>query len=128
MPSDCRESALLLNYLHALEEETIFLLENGAHDSPRSVPMADLQSRLKALKEKIKSDAKSVGKALKDDDFSSVGNAFIEPALRQASANFTMRSDTKPFTPQWVRGLYSLQIELSYHRSMLEKYIKNSTD
>lgn len=123
-----RETAPLLKYLRTLEDETNFLLDNGSPDSPRTVPVADLQNRLKTLKEKIKNDAKLAYQTTKEEDPSSVGRAIIEPALRQASANFTMRSNTKPFTTQWTNGLYDLQTELSYHRFMLEGHVENSAN
>lgn len=125
MSSVDQETTLLLNYLRAMEEETNFLLDNGSQDSPRTVSIEDLQNRLKALKEKIKNDAQLAYKATKDEASPSIAGAIIEPALRQASANFTMRSNTKPFTSQWTNGLYDLQTELSYHRFMLESHIKN---
>ncbi|HEL4805649.1 hypothetical protein [Stenotrophomonas maltophilia] len=49
-------------------------------------------------------------------------DAFYEPAVRKASANFSLRTNAPP--SQWSSGLYNPSVDIAYLASQLEDMIK----
>ncbi|NHZ38345.1 hypothetical protein [Massilia rubra] len=81
----------------------------------------ELQSKLVMLKADIKAAAKR--KKVRDnrDPQTSTERAYFEPALRGASANFRVATNSHPITSRWHSCLYDVNIDFSYFLHQLEK-------
>ncbi|WP_295573913.1 hypothetical protein [uncultured Stenotrophomonas sp.] len=49
-------------------------------------------------------------------------DAFYEPAIRKASANFSLRTNAPPC--QWSSGLYNPSVDIAYLATQLEEMIR----
>lgn len=49
-------------------------------------------------------------------------DAFYDPAVRKASANFSLRTNAPP--SQWSSGLYNPSVDIAYLASQLEEMIR----
>lgn len=128
MHINMNEAEKILNYLQKLEDEINALWEAGSPENKGSADPEELRNRLASLKESIKADAKSVERICKQAEPDALTPAFLEPALRQASAGFTMRANTAPFTEKWSAGLSEVHLEISYHRDSLNRFIEKNAN
>lgn len=111
-------ASALKGYVQRLDEITDFL---GDKKSITTGEKEWLQSLLTALKADIKA-ANKRGKV--DDDRAPqthAERAFFEPALRGASANFRVATNSHPIRSGWFSCLYGVRIDLSYYLHQLEK-------
>lgn len=67
----------------------------------------------------LKADIKAAAKRGKITDDRSpqtrLESAYYDPALREASARFLLRTDTNPSSAKWRSGLLTVQGEISYY-------------
>ncbi|MFC3331698.1 hypothetical protein ACFOEM_04395 [Paenalcaligenes hominis] len=75
---------------------------------------AELQSRLAALKEKVKNDHKELGRKSTKGGLTQAEQLFLSTALRQINSAFMIRANTTPLSPKWNRGLLAIEGEVSY--------------
>ena len=118
MELDHEEAHAIITELRRMHDEARSLI-NEATGYP-----ADLKARLAALKQDIKEAAKHETLSRRKTQKTELEQAFFGPAMRATSANFRMRTDTNPRSPEWVRGLYEVELELSYFLHSLEAFLK----
>ncbi|CAI8817288.1 PH domain-containing protein [Pseudomonas chlororaphis] len=128
MELDRNEALAIISELKRWHDEARSLIDDAADKSRLSSNSIDLlKARLTKLKGEIKDAAKyetlSHRKAPKTD----LEQFFFGPAVRSTSANFRMRTDTSPHSQSWVRGLYEVELELSYALHNLETYLKENS-
>lgn len=122
---DLHEARLVLDELLRLHAEFEEIAEAG--DDHRSLSHDDLdqyRQRLVALKAHLKQRASTgtVDGARRRP--TRIEDAFYEPAVRKASANFALRTNAPP--AQWASGLYSPSADISYLASQLDVLIREA--
>lgn len=117
MSIDQHEALAMIAELQRMHDEVRSLLDGS--DGQSDI----LKRRLTALKQDIKEAAKYETISRKKIPKTELEQAFFGPAIRSTSANFRMRTDTNPGSPAWARGLYEVELELSYHLHGLESYL-----
>ena len=76
---------------------------------------SSLRQETVTLKADIKAAAKR-GKILEDRHAQTeLESAYFDPALREASARFLLRTDASPSSAKWRSGLATVQGEISYY-------------
>ncbi|EMB2851992.1 hypothetical protein [Pseudomonas aeruginosa] len=124
---DLQEASEMLAELERMHSEIEFLMsagENVKYASPSDV--AALQERLKAIKADIQSAAKYETLARRKQTKTELEQAFFGPAVRSASANFRLPSNSNPRSPNWISGLYEVSVDLSYYAHGLRAHIDDA--
>ena len=127
MELDHNEALAIVAELQRWHDEARSLIDDAADKSRLSPNSVDLlKTRLTKLKDEIKDAAKyetlSRRKAPKTD----LEQFFFGPAVRSTSANFRMRTDTSPHSEKWNRGLFEVELELSYELDRIQKVIETN--
>ena len=127
MELDHNEALAIFAELQRWHDEARSLIDDAADKSRLSPNSTDLlKTRLTKLKDEIKDAAKyetlSRRKAPKTD----LEQFFFGPAVRSTSANFRMRTDTSPHSEKWNRGLFEVELELSYELDRIQKVIETN--
>lgn len=80
---------------------------------------------LREMTVQLKADIKAAAKRGKIDDSrdpqTAIESAYFDPALREASARFMLRTDTSPSTQKWRSGLNTVRGEITYYIWQLER-------
>lgn len=82
---------------------------------------AELQSDLVDLKADIKSAAKRNKVHENREPQTPMERHYFEPALRGASANFMVATNSHPITGRWHACLYSVRIDITYFLYQIER-------
>ncbi|WP_409460987.1 hypothetical protein ACK1O1_04315 [Stenotrophomonas maltophilia] len=121
--TDLHEARLVLAELLRVHDE--FEEIAAAGDRHRSLAPDDLQdyrARLVELKAHLKQRASTGTVDGSKRRPTRIEDAFYEPAIRQASANFSLRTNAPP--SEWVTGLYGPSSDISYLASQLQELLK----
>lgn len=121
--TDLHEARLVLAELLRVHDE--FEEIAAAGDRHRSLAPHELQSyraRLVELKAHLKQRASTGTVDGSKRRPTRIEDAFYEPAIRQASANFSLRTNAPP--SEWVTGLYGPSSDISYLASQLQELLK----
>lgn len=113
-------------YLVNLYEALDLLKVDIKSESQTETTEADPQAKLKEIKKDVKDTYNDLQKRPKSE-ISFVDN-FMESAMRQIWANFSMRTSTKPYSPKWRTGISSVTGEISYHISRLDAEIETFSE
>lgn len=115
METDQDEAQAIAAELQRWYDEARSLIDDAADKSRLSASSIDtLKSRLAKLKAEIKEAAKHETLSRRKTEKTDLEQFFFGPAVRSTSANFRMRTDTSPKSETWSRGLYEVELELSY--------------
>lgn len=121
--TDLHEARLVLAELLRVHDE--FEEIAAAGDRHRSLDPVELQGyreRLVDLKAHLKQRASMGTIDGSKRRPTRIEDAFYEPAIRQASANFSLRTNAPP--SEWVTGLYGPSSDISYLASQLQELLK----
>jgi hypothetical protein len=115
--------------LLALREYDVRISEiMNAIGDKRSVSVQEKQ-RLQAMLSTLKSDIKAAAKREKiyegRQEQSAVESVYFAPALRGASANFRVATNSHPINSGWHSCLYDVRIDITYYLHQLEEQYPN---
>jgi hypothetical protein len=83
------------------------------------------EDRLRSETVELKADIKAAAKRgkINDDRIPQTiwESAFYDPAMREASARFLLRTDTSPSTDKWRSGIRTVLGEITYYIWQLER-------
>ncbi len=120
---DLQEAKLVLAELLRIHDE--FEQISAAGDRHRSITPEELgiyRERLAQLKVHLKQRASTGTIDGSKRRLTWIEDAFYEPAIRKASANFSLRTNAPP--SDWVTGLYGPSSDISYLASQLQELLK----
>lgn len=118
-----QEAQLLLAELQRVHAEFEELADAG--DRHRTLSADELEQnrkRLIELKAHLKQRAATGTVDGSKRRLTRLEDAFYEPAVRKASANFSLRTNAPP--SQWASGLYGPSVDIAYLASQLEDMIR----
>jgi len=119
---DLREARLVLAELLRVHAEFEELAEAGdRHRTLSPDDMHQYRQRLVALKAHLKQRASTGTVDGVRRRLTRIENAFYEPAVTKASANFSLRTNAPP--SQWTSGLYNPSADIFYLASQLQDLI-----
>ena len=128
MDFDHDQALAIIAELKRWRDEARSLTEEASDKSRLSPNSGDLlKARLNKLKVEIKEAAKYETLSRRKSSKTDLEQFFFGPAVRSTSANFRMRTDTSPHSQSWVRGLYEVELELSYALHNVEAYFKENS-
>lgn len=120
---DLQEAQLVLAELLRVHDEFEEIAAAGdRHRSLAPDELADYRARLVGLKAHLKERSNTGTIDGSKRRPTKIEDAFYEPAIRQASANFSLRTNAPP--SQWVTGLYGPSSDISYLASQLQELLK----
>lgn len=93
----------------------------GDRTSMSPFEKADLQNKLSSVKEEIKSAAIRNKVRADRGPQTPMERHYFEPAVRGASANFRVKTNSNPITSNWIACLSSVRIDISHFLYQLEK-------
>jgi len=73
------------------------------------------------LQEKFKSLKSRLNDAAKRGTHNEFQDAYFEPAVRSASANLLIATNSHPIKSNWHSALYGIHIDVTYYLDQLEK-------
>lgn len=121
---DLVEARKMADEIRRLHDQLEALMrEGGAGKSFSSTEIASLQSRLKSIKEEIKTAAKHGTMCRRKQEQTRLEEMYFGPGLRSASANFRLAVNANPTSDKWGRELYDPVGDLSYTLHSLEAHI-----
>ena len=127
MALDKAEAHTIIAELRRMHDEVRSLISDAADKAQLSAGGPDaLKDRLVILKQDIKDAAKHETLSRRKAPKTELEQAFFGPAVRSTSANFRMRTDTSPKSPAWAKGLYEVELELSYYLHNIEAYVEKN--
>lgn len=122
MEIDRVEASRVIDALRALSERIDEMLAIASDGKPLT---SGKKSMLREMLVDFKADIKASAKRGKIEDDrrlpSAIEDAYYDPALREASARFMLKTNVSPRNPAWASGLHTVQGEISYYLWMLEK-------
>ncbi|MEG1625106.1 hypothetical protein [Pseudomonas sp.] len=128
MDIDHQEAQAIAAELQRWQEEARSLADEAAEKSRLSPSCIDsLKNRLTSLKHEIKEAAKYETLSGRKTAKTELEQCFFGPAVRSTSANFRLRTDTSPKSELWARGLYEVELELSYALDGLQRFIAENS-
>lgn len=120
---DLQEAQLVLAELLRVHDEFEEIAAAGdRHRSLAPDELADYRARLVGLKAHLKERSNTGTIDGSKRRPTKIEDAFYEPAIRQASANFSLRTNAPP--SQWVTGLYGPSSDISYLASQLQDLLR----
>ncbi|MBP5118893.1 hypothetical protein HUS85_23900 [Pseudomonas protegens] len=126
MDFDRNEAAAIRAELQRWHDEARSLINNASDKSRLSATSIEsLKSRLVTLKAEIKEAAKHETISRRKAEKTDLERCYFGPAVRSTSANFRMRTDTSPCSELWSRGLFEVEMELSYKLHGIEKLLSD---
>ncbi|WP_458372235.1 hypothetical protein [Pseudomonas lactis] len=121
---DLVEARTMADEIRRLYEHLdVLMREAGGRKSFSPDEIASLQSRLKSIKEEIKTAAKHGTMSRRKQAQTRLEEMYFGPGLRAASANFRLAVNANPASDKWVRELYDPAGDLSYTLHNLEAHI-----
>jgi len=122
MGTDTLEAKRVLLALRVLDKR----IEEMLAQSPEGTKLSPwLEDHLKHETVELKADIKAAarrGKILNDQEpQTALESAYYDPALREASARFLLRTDTSPSSQKWRSGLRTVQGEITYYIWSMER-------
>ncbi len=112
IPSDVRSVVSALADFERRLESLIDEISEKRYFSPPE------RERLREIITPLKADIKAAAKRMKVNDDrlpqTDIERCYFEPALRSASANFTVATNSNPITSNWVGCLYGVKIDISH--------------
>ena len=127
MEMDHNQALAIIAELQRWHDEARNLIDDAADKSRLSSNSIDLlKIRLTKLKDEIKDAAKHETLSRRKEPKTDLEQFFFGPAVRSTSANFRMRTDTSPHSEKWNRGLYEVELELSYGLHNIQGSLKTN--
>lgn len=121
---DLVEARKMADEIRRLHDQLEALMrEGGVGKSLSPNETASLQSRLKSIKEEIKTAAKHGTMSRRKQAQTRLEEMYFGPGLRSASANFRLAVNANPTSDKWVRELYDPAGDLSFTLHNLEAHI-----
>ena len=118
-----QEAQRLLAELQRVHAEFEELADAGdRHRTLSADELEQCRQRLISLKAHLKQRAATGTIDGSNRRLTRLEDAFYEPAVRKASANFSLRTNAPP--SQWSSGLYNPSVDIAYLASQLEDMIK----
>lgn len=122
MDDDATEAERVLSALRQLDKR----IEEMLGQSPEGKKLAPwVESSLRQETVDLKADIKAAarrGTILDDrEPQTALESAYYNPALREASARFLLRTDTSPSSQKWRSGLRTVQGEITYYIWSMER-------
>ncbi|OOW06654.1 hypothetical protein MF6396_03125 [Pseudomonas sp. MF6396] len=128
MDIDRHEAAAIRDELQRWHDEARSLISDASDKSRLSASSIEhLKSRLVTLKAEIKEAAKHETLSRRKAERTDLERCYFGPAVRSTSANFHMRTDTNPRSELWSRGLFEVEMELSYKLHGIEKLLNDQS-
>ncbi|MCU1752162.1 hypothetical protein [Pseudomonas sp. 6D_7.1_Bac1] len=128
MELDQEEAQAIIAELKRMHDDIRSLISDADDKSRLTVnSTASLKERLTTIKQDIKDAAKNETLSRRKASKTELEQAFFGPAVRGASSNFRMRTDTSPVSSAWARGLHEVESELSYFLYSLEAHLKKNS-
>jgi hypothetical protein len=122
MDFDSEEAKRVLTALQAFETRINEMLHD-AGNGPKLAPW--MEDNLRARTVDLKADIKAAAKRGKINDDRApqtiYESAFFDPAMREASARFMLRTDTNPSSQKWRSGIHTVLGEITYYIYQLER-------
>jgi len=123
-----QEAQTIAAELQRWHDEARSLVDEAAAKSRLSPSGIDsLKSRLTTLKHEIKEAAKYETLSRRNTTKTELEQCFFGPAVRSTAANFRLRTDTSPKSNLWNRGLYEVELELSYALDNVQRFIADNS-
>lgn len=128
MDIDHQEAQAIAEELQRWHDEARSLVAEAADKTRLSPTSIDsLGNRLSSLKNEIKEAAKHETLSRRKAAKTELEHYFFGPAVRSTSANFRLRTDTSPKSELWARGLYEVELELSYALDGLRSFVAENS-
>ena len=128
MELDHGEALAIITELQRWHAEAQSLIKDAADKSRLSPNSIDLlKIRLLKLKDEIKDAAKHETLSRRKGQKTDLEQFFFGPSVRSTSANFRMKINTSPHSEKWNRGLFEVELELSYALDRIQKFIETNT-
>lgn len=122
---DLSEANLVLDVLRRFHEELEAISDAGERLKQSRSPEVDEYRRLVHVTSEIKNAAKRGTLDGVKRSQTELERCFYGPAVQQASANFTLRTDAPP--SKWLSGLYDPADDISYYMHALQKLIHEAS-
>lgn len=116
MDEEIIEARRVMDALNQLDRRIAAMLSRSPEGKKLS-PWEEqsLREETVSLKADIKAAAKR-GKIIDDrNPQTQLESAYYDPAVREASARFLLRTDTSPSSAKWRSGMLTVQGEISYY-------------
>lgn len=117
------EAVAIAAELQKLHDEARSLIADAASGRHHS---DELHARVVTLKAAIKEGAKYETLSRRREPKTDLEQCFFGPAMRSASSNFRMKTNTNPKGSAWAAGLHEVEFEISYYLHNLNEYIKEN--
>ena len=120
MDSTDKQAAVAFLTAYASQMDDLMALLSRGHSITQS-DRATLTEMYRTLKNALKEDYKRLSRKESQGEASQAENAFLLPAVHQASTRLSPATNSNPFTSKWFGAVYSAKIDIDRFLDQLKK-------